>query len=172
MRTAGISFVARPCAVAENPLAGESAERYVRRLALAKAEAASGSGDEIVLSADTTVHMAGNILEKPLDAADAMRMLRLLAGNTHEVLTAICLRRGERAMVDCETTRVRFVEMAEGEIRDYVASGEPVGKAGAYAIQGLGCKFIDRIEGCYFNVVGLPVALLWRRLKEFSKVTL
>jgi septum formation protein len=168
LRTAGISFVVRPSHIEENLLPGESAENYVRRLAREKALAAPASDAELVLSADTTVHLAGTILEKPVDDADATSMLRLLAGRTHEVVTGICLRQGDRIVVDCEITKVRFLDLTGQEIAGYVASGEPAGKAGAYAIQGLASKFIDRVEGCYFNVVGLPVSLVWRRLKEFQ----
>ena len=113
--------------------------------------------------------MAGGlILGKPSDADDARRMLRLLSGSVHEVLTGVCLRRGTRAVSAVEVTRVRFVPLTEEDIGSYVASGEPMDKAGAYAIQGLAGKFIDRIEGCYFNVVGLPIALVWRLLSSFN----
>ena len=95
-----------------------------------------------------------------------MRMLALLSGREHEVITGICLRTRLRNIVDTAITRVRFVPLTREELEAYVASGEPMDKAGAYAIQGLASKFIDRIEGCYFNVVGLPVALVYRRLKE------
>ena len=108
------------------------------------------------------------VLEKPRDAADAMRMLGLLSGREHEVITGICLRTETRKIVDVAITRVRFVPLTPEEIEDYVASGEPMDKAGAYAIQGLASKFIDRIEGDYFNVVGLPVALVYRHWKEIG----
>jgi septum formation protein len=91
-----------------------------------------------------------------------------LSGRPHEVLTGICLRTLDRVVVEAESTRVRFVELSETEIAQYVASGEPMDKAGAYGIQGLASKFIDRIEGCYFNVVGLPMALVYRHLKEMT----
>ncbi len=92
-------------------------------------------------------------------------MLRLLSGREHFVITGICLRSAEHEVVDAEATKVRFIELSEAEISEYVASGEPMGKAGGYAIQGLGCKFIDRVEGCYFNVVGLPISLVYKHLK-------
>jgi septum formation protein len=95
-------------------------------------------------------------------------MLNCLSGREHEVITGICLRRGAETLAAAEVTRVRFTELTPADIDAYVASGEPMDKAGAYAIQGLASKFIDRVEGCYFNVVGLPVALLWRRLNEFT----
>jgi septum formation protein len=163
---AGIDFVVRPAEVDESVLAGESPAEHVRRLALAKAQAVSAAPGEVVLGADTVVVVDDTILGKPAGAADAVRMLRMLSGREHLVLTGICLRGNGRLIEDCETTRVHFVELSEQEIGSYVASGEPMDKAGAYAIQGLASKFIDRIEGCYFNVVGLPVARLWRCLRQ------
>ena len=122
--------------------------------------------DETVLGADTTVVIDGEILAKPEDAADARRMLALLSGRRHEVLTGICLRRGADAVCDYATTGVVFAALSDAEIHEYVATGEPMDKAGAYAIQGLASKFVERIEGDYFNVMGLPVALVYRRLRE------
>ena len=122
--------------------------------------------DETVLGADTTVVIDGEILAKPADAADARRMLSRLSGRRHEVLTGICLRRGAAAICDCVTTSVVFAALSDAEIEEYVASGEPMDKAGAYAIQGLASKFVERIEGDYFNVMGLPVALVYRHLQE------
>jgi len=164
LRQAGIPFEVRAADIDETPLNGERAEDYVRRLAQAKALAVDGG---LVLAADTTVVVDDAILEKPGDAADAMRMIRLLAGRRHQVMTGICLRRGDRTIVDAATTDVWFAPMSEAEIAEYVASDEPMGKAGAYGIQGLASKYVERIEGCYFNVVGLPVSLVWRYLKNF-----
>ena len=110
-----------------------------------------------------------HILEKPRDQADALRMLRLLSGQEHQVITGICLRATDRKVIDAAVTKVRFVSMAERELAEYAASGEPMDKAGAYAIQGQASKFIDRIEGCYFNVVGLPVSLVYFHLKKLTK---
>ena len=121
---------------------------------------------EIVLAADTTVVIQGEILAKPLDTADARRMLHLLSGQRHEVLTGICLRSANRMVEDCAETSVWFAPLSTQEIANYAASGEPMDKAGAYAIQGLASKFIQRIEGCYFNVMGLPVAMVYRHLRE------
>jgi len=166
LRQAGIPFVVRAAEVDESPIAGEAPERYVTRLAEAKACAAPVADGEIVLGADTTVVAHGEMLGKPADAVDACRMLRLLSGRRHEVLTGICLRSADATLCDCVTTAVWFRELTESEIADYVASGEPGDKAGAYAIQGLASKYIEKIEGCYFNVVGLPVATVWRRLTE------
>ncbi len=147
---------------------GEDARRYVERLARAKAEAVECGPDDVVLGADTVVVVEGDVLGKPSDAADARRMLELLAGREHEVMTGICLRNRRTAAEDVETTRVRFVPLSGEEIEEYVASGEPMDKAGAYAIQGLASRFIDRIEGCYFNVVGLPVAKVYSHLRRLK----
>jgi septum formation protein len=112
--------------------------------------------------------VAGEILEKPRDPSDALRMLRLLSGRDHDVITGICLRSASQNIIDSATTRVHFVELSESELEAYVASGEPMGKAGAYAIQGLASRFIDRVEGGYFNVVGLPISLVYRHLKSLG----
>lgn len=166
LRRAGIPFVVRPADIPEEPFDAEPPVDHARRLAREKAEAVPLAAHEIILGADTIVLAGGRILGKPADPEDAARMLRLLSGATHEVITGICLRSPDRLIVDSEITRVRFVPLSEDDIASYVASGEPMDKAGAYAIQGLASKFIDRIEGCYFNVVGLPVALVWKRLRE------
>jgi septum formation protein len=120
---------------------------------------------EVVLGADTTVVIDDHVLEKPRDTSDALRMIGLLSGREHEVITGICLRSESKKLVDVAITRVRFAKLTREEIETYAASGEPMDKAGAYAIQGLASKFIDRIEGDYFNVVGLPVALVYRHLR-------
>jgi septum formation protein len=166
LASAGIPFVVRPTLIDETRKEDEPPEDYVRRLAFAKAHAVDAGGGEVVLGADTTVVIDHHVLEKPRDAEDARRMLRLLSGREHEVITGICLRAGVRSLVDAESTRVRFTTLTTHEIEDYIASGEPFDKAGGYAIQGRASRFIDRVEGCYFNVVGLPVARVWRRLRE------
>ena len=168
LRLAGVPFVVRAGAVDETPLPHESPDEYVQRLAEAKAGAVAAGPGEIVLGADTTVVIDGTVLGKPEDDADARRMLQLLSGRRHEVLTGICLRCGDRTVRDCAATAVWFRPMSDGEIENYVASGEPRDKAGAYAIQGLASKYIEKIEGCYFNVVGLPVALVYSRLTEME----
>jgi septum formation protein len=165
LRDAGIPFIVRSADVPEQRCPGESPGDYVRRLAEEKAFAVTILAGEVVLGADTVVVIDGLVLEKPSDARDAMRMLGLLSGCEHEVITGICLRSDTRKIVDAATTRVRFVALTREGIEAYVASGEPMDKAGAYAIQGLASKFIDRIEGSYFNVMGLPVALVFRYLK-------
>jgi septum formation protein len=166
LRQAGIPFTVRAAEVDESPRGGENPADYVLRLAAAKAYAVEAAEGERVLGADTTVVIDGDILAKPADAADARRMLARLSGRRHEVLTGICLRSGAAAIREYATTGVVFAPLSEAEIDEYVASGEPMDKAGAYAIQGLASKFVERIEGDYFNVMGLPVALLYRRLQE------
>ena len=166
LRQAGIPFTVRAAGVDESLLAGERPADYVQRLAAAKAYAVEATDGEIVLGADTTVVVDGEILAKPENADDARRMLRLLSGRRHDVLTGVCLRRGTDAIRDCVTTGVIFATLSDAEVLEYVATGEPMDKAGAYAIQGLASKFVERIEGDYFNVMGLPVALVYRRLRE------
>ena len=165
LRAAGFEFTVRVVEVDETPREGEPSREYVLRLAAEKARAVTADDDEIVLAADTTVVLGSEIMGKPRDEADAARMLRALAGQRHEVITGICLRRGVREVCDIASTAVWFAELSEGEIADYVASGEPMDKAGAYGIQGLASRFIERIEGSYSNVVGLPVALTYRLLR-------
>ena len=170
LQQAGIPFVVRPFDVDGSPLPGESARDYVTRIAREKANAAAirALHGEIILAADTTVTIHGEILGKPSDAADARRMLRLLSGQRHEVLTGICLRTASRTIEDCAETSVWFAPLSPAEIEEYAAGGEPMDKAGAYAIQGLASKFVERIEGCYFNVMGLPVSMVYRHLRELQ----
>lgn len=178
LATAGFQFIERSRPVEEVRAPGESPVEYVRRLAKAKAEAARESAaDEIVLGADTVVVLGDRVLEKPVDAEDARAMLRALLGREHVVITGICMlsrsiKPGgaivDHEVIDHETTRVHFVELTESEIDAYVLSGEPMDKAGAYAIQGLASKFVDRIEGCYFNVMGLPLARVYRHWKALT----
>ncbi len=166
---AGFEFVVRAADVDEARLEGEAPDAYVRRLAAEKARAVAMRDGEIVLGADTVVVVGEQVLGKPGDAAEAGRMLRLLSGAEHEVITGICVRTAEREVANSATTRVRFSAMSEEEIGEYVASGEPMDKAGAYAIQGLAARYIERIDGCYFNVVGLPVSLVYRTLNSISR---
>ena len=168
LRQAGIPFTVQAAAVDETALEGEKPEDYVVRLAELKALAAAAGPDETVLGADTTVVIDGEMLGKPADAAEARRMLDRLSGRQHEVITGICLKRGVEVVRDRAVTKVWFAPMSAREIEEYVASGEPMDKAGAYAIQGLASKFIERIDGCYFNVVGLPVALVFKSLWIFT----
>lgn len=166
LRSAGIPFQVRVAHIDESALPDEPPVAYVRRLAERKALAVAAAPEETVLAADTTVVVEGEMLGKPADAADARRMLALLAGRRHEVITGIALRRASATICDHAVTAVWFEPMSAAEIADYVASGEPMDKAGGYAIQGRASKFIGRIEGCYFNVVGLPVSLVYRLLNE------
>lgn len=168
LRQAGIAFTLRFAPIDETPKHGERPEAYVQRLAVEKAMAVEHDPGETVLGADTTVVIDGEMLGKPADAADARRMLGLLSGRKHEVLTGIALRRGGELARDWAATEVWFAPMTGAEIEDYVASGEPMDKAGAYAIQGLASKHIEKIEGCYYNVVGLPIALVYRHLKTLT----
>jgi septum formation protein len=165
---AGIPFVQRiPANIDETPLVSEAPADYVTRLAREKAAAIEARADRIVLGADTTVVCDGEILAKPNDSADAARMLRLLSGRAHDVITGVCLRNSTTQIVDSATTRVWFCPLSETEIESYVASGEPRDKAGAYGIQGRASKFVTRIDGCYFNVMGLPVSVVYAHLRAF-----
>ena len=154
----GVPHVVTPADIDETPRPGEPAAQYVRRLAQGKATAVrAGHGDLPVLAADTTVHVDGAILEKPRDESDCLRMLGLLSGRLHEVLTGICVIGAEAPSVALSRTEVRFRRLSTDEMRAYWASGEPQGKAGAYAIQGLGAVFVENIAGSYTNVMGLPL---------------
>jgi septum formation protein len=165
LRHAGIEFIATAADVDESVHSAENPEDYVKRVAQLKALAVKGGEGDIVLGADTVVVIDGEILGKPKDRADAVRMLKSLADRKHEVVTGVCSRRGEELTVDWAVTKVWVIALTQGEIDDYVASGEPMDKAGAYAIQGLASKFIERIDGSYSNVVGLPVELVYKHLR-------
>ena len=172
---AGLRFEVYPADIAEDLLPGEEPVAYVTRLAREKAEhvyqkLAKNTPKKhlVVIGADTTVTFDGHVLGKPEDAADAARMLRQLSGRAHRVATGIALVSAAGTMATAEITEVWFKPLAEEEIASYIATGEPMDKAGAYAIQGLAARWIPRIEGCYFNVVGLPVARLWTMLGEVS----
>jgi septum formation protein len=180
---AGLSFVARPADVDESRLSGEPASVMALRLAEAKARATmlqlaapsrqvqQGAQEEtIVIGADTIVELDGDALGKPASAEAARAMLRRLSGKSHRVITgvaAIGMSEG-RSRCEVETTEVHFAPLSAEEINWYVATGEPLDKAGGYAIQGLGSRFVERIEGCYFNVVGLPLRRVYRMLQELG----
>lgn len=169
LRNAGIAFEAQAANIPEDPQPGERVEDYAERLAREKALAvARQRPQDVVLGADTVVVLDGLILGKPSDAADAARMLRLLSGREHRVITGVCLVVSGQPSVASETTLVTVSEITDEDIASYIASGEPMDKAGAYAIQGIASRWIPRIEGDYSNVVGLPVALVWRMLREIS----
>ncbi len=176
LRAAGIPFTVKSADVREERLPGEAPVEYSERLARDKARViwkrTENRSGLYVLGADTIVLVDNRVLEKPANAADAVRMLRQLSGGVHCVITSVCLigprGRGKFEDVRSEITRVCFQTLADQEIRDYVATGEPMDKAGSYAIQGIASRWIPRIEGCYFNVVGLPVSLVYRMLQEHS----
>lgn len=164
---AGITCDVMPADVDERRLAGEPADAYCTRLALAKATAVAGRAKgRVCLGADTIVVVDDDVFGKPLDGGDASRMLRRLSGRRHEVLTAVAVVAGAGVAATLERTTVEFSALGEEEIAWYVASGEPMDKAGAYAIQGLASRFVTRIEGSYSNVVGLPVAAVYRLLRD------
>jgi septum formation protein len=161
---AGFTFDVISADVPEVRKPGEDPIHFVTRLAREKAEAVLASHpvtpDTMILGADTIVLVDDEVLGKPQDAADAARMLRLLSGQTHQVITGVCLAKGRERQRAAEVTFVRFATLSDDEIAEYVATGEPLDKAGAYAIQGRAGRWVPRIHGCYFNVVGLPLALV------------
>src|SRR2546430_7469325 len=169
LRNADVPFEAQPADVPEVHMKGEKPLEFAMRLARAKADAiAQLRPDTFVLGADTIVVVENKILGKPLDPDDAARMLRLLSDREHDVTTAICLifPQASERITTTETTRVYFSHLSDEDIADYVATGEPMDKAGAYAIQGVAGRWIEKIEGDYFNVVGLPVAKVYRILRQ------
>lgn len=168
LKTAGFQFEVLPSDVDESLRPDESPETYVVRLAREKAAAIEVAGHSLVIGADTTVVADGHILAKPEDAEDAGRMLRLLSGRVHDVLTGVAVRRSADGEIRtaCELTKVWFEKLDEKWISDYIASGEPFGKAGAYAIQGIAGTKISRIDGNYLNVVGLPATTVQRLIDE------
>ncbi|MGE0407386.1 MAG: nucleoside triphosphate pyrophosphatase [Candidatus Korobacteraceae bacterium] len=182
LRNAAIPFTVYPANVPEIRLPGEAPRAFAERLAREKASEvrerlrSKEQCPAAVLGADTIVVVGDEVLGKPGEVNDALRMLRLLSGRTHEVLTAVCLlglRPGGNGVqhdsfqdVRSETTRVTFDKLTEQEIRDYVATGEPMDKAGAYAIQGMASRWVTRLEGDYSNVVGLPVRLVYCMLRD------
>ncbi|MEO8482617.1 MAG: Maf family protein [Acidobacteriota bacterium] len=163
---AGYACEASPMNVDEQQRPGEAPPAYVERIATLKAEAAIARfPDRVVVAADTAVVVDGDVFGKPVDETDAARMLRRLSNRAHDVLTGLAVV-GHHRITSVDTTRVWFERLTDDEIRWYVASGEPMDKAGAYAIQGRAARFITRIEGSYSNVVGLPLATLARSLAE------
>jgi septum formation protein len=174
LSAAGIPFEVRASKIDESRLPGESPEIMVERLARAKAETVARedllTGSEIILGADTVVVANEEILGKPGNAATAREMLLKLRGHEHLVITGFTLFRvqDKQIYVGHETTRVWFSEMTDSEVNAYVATNEPLDKAGAYAVQGIAGRYIPRVEGCYFNVVGLPITRVWQALKELG----
>ena len=173
----GLKFTVAPANLNEDLLPEEAAAAYVQRLAEEKAQAvwnthrSSDTSDDplIVLGADTCVVCDGQILGKPVNTPDARRMLELLSGRTHAVLTGLAAVTGKKIVRDVEVTQVTFNQLTDAEIAQYISSGEPLDKAGAYAIQGYAARWIPRIEGCYFNVVGLPIARTIALLQEAAE---
>ncbi len=162
---AGIEHVVCSAQIAEMREPGEAPEAFVRRLAIEKAAAVECPAGSVVLGADTVVCVQGEVLGKPADAGHARRMLRLLSGHEHRVLTGICLLSASRSISDVAETRVWFEFLSSEEIESYIGTGEPMDKAGAYAIQGYASRFVSKIDGCYHNIVGLPVSLVYHHLK-------
>jgi septum formation protein len=173
LKSAGFTFVVRPAEVDETPMASEAASDYVIRVARDKAKSIepeiNGTGT-VVLAADTTVVTNSRIMGKPRNDEDAANMLATLSGAVHEVLTGVVVRTDTRELVELVTTRVHFLPLTPAAIAWYIATGEPSGKAGAYAIQGCAARFIDWIDGSWSNVVGLPLATVSRMLEEVGLV--
>lgn len=164
----GLRFEVRPVDLDESPLPGEDPAAYVGRLALAKARAAAGQAENegaLVLGADTVVVVDGELLGKPSDPADAARMLRQIAGRRHQVFTGVALLDGDREWLEIARTGVEMAALSDQEIARYVASGEPLDKAGAYAVQGRGSLFVKALDGNYSNVVGLPLPVVYQLLQ-------
>ncbi len=172
LRNAGIPFIVEPAHVPEQPLPSEPPLRYAQRLARAKAQTVfARNPDNVVLGADTVVVVDEHLLEKPQDEQDAARMLRLLSGRAHQVITGVCVLAPGHEQTEAEITEVRFGRLTDAEIAGYVATREPMDKAGGYAIQGIASRWIERIDGCYFNVVGLPVPRVYRMLQVLGADT-
>jgi septum formation protein len=167
LRAAGIVFTVRAAGVDETVAPDESPRDYVLRLSREKARAVV-RGDELALGADTTVVINGEIIGKPADADEAERVLRALSGQWHEVLTGVTLTRADRIVSAVSSTRVKFAELSDAEIKWYISTGEPMDKAGAYAIQGHASLFVEGIEGSYSNVVGLPMRLTYQLAREMG----
>jgi septum formation protein len=173
LRDAGFEFSVQPANIDESLVVGEDAEAYVQRIAEAKAQAVAQFNlregtPAIVIAADTVVLAGRQILPKPKDAEDARRMLRLLSATKHDVLTGLFVIRAYDGIsfAHLERTRVEFNRLSEPDIDAYIQTKEPFDKAGAYGIQGIGGRFVRRIEGCYFNVMGLPLSRLWEILRQ------
>jgi len=172
LRNVGIAFTVEPAHVPEQALPGEPPLLYAQRLARDKSRSIfARHPDKVVLGADTVVVADEHLLEKPRDAEDAARMLRMLSGRAHQVMTGVCLVAPGWETIEAEITEVRFSSLTEAEIAEYVATGEPMDKAGAYAIQGVASRWVESIDGCYFNVVGLPVPRVYRMLQRLEDDT-
>jgi septum formation protein len=167
LRNAGILFIIFPADIPEVPLKGEAPASFAERMAREKAHAVHQMAPEsTILGADTVVSVGRKILGKPIDQQDAAHMLKQLSGKKHLVTTAVCLLGEDFEDVRSETTAVHFTSISRDEIHEYVSTGEPMDKAGAYGIQGLASRWVKKVEGDYHNVVGLPVDLVWKMLRE------
>ena len=171
--SAGIPFTVDVANITEDSKPGETPIQHAERLAQEKAEVvAKRNSGKIVLGADTIVVVDDQILGKPRDVQDAARMLRLLSGRNHQVITGVCLARlttsNQQLATDSARTTVHFVPLSATDIENYIGTKEPMDKAGAYAIQGIASRWINKIEGDYANVVGLPVALVWKMMQNFT----
>jgi nucleoside triphosphate pyrophosphatase len=172
LRNAAIAVRIEPAHVPEQPFQNENPVDYAQRLARDKARAVyARHPDSAVLGADTVVVVDEHLLEKPADEHDAARMLRLLSGRSHQVITGVCLVSPGFERTEAEVTQVVFSPLSEDEIASYVQTGEPMDKAGSYAIQGIASRWVERIEGCYFNVVGLPLPRVYRMLQAAQAAT-
>jgi len=164
---AGFTFTIQPASIPEVPSPDESPSAYVARLATEKAHALNPAPNQVILAADTTVALdSGLLLEKPANQQEAFAMLKALSGRSHSVFTAICLLHNKHHTTHVEHTSVWFAPLSESEIVEYIATGEPYDKAGGYGVQGQASKFIPRIEGCFFNVMGLPIHQVYRLFSE------
>ncbi|MBP3938802.1 MAG: septum formation inhibitor Maf [Clostridia bacterium] len=169
LETAGISFTVKVADVEEVIEKNMSADKVVMSLALQKASAvAKDNPDAVVIGADTVVVLDGEILGKPKSEENAVELLMMLSGRVHTVYTGVAIIKGEKVKNFCEATQVEFYPLEKEEIEAYVATKEPMDKAGAYGIQGRGCVLIKKINGDYFNVVGLPVSAVYRELRDFN----
>ena len=167
LTSAGYAFAVQPAEIDETPRRSESPSDYVTRVACDKARSVPLTGaNEILLAADTSVVIGNRIMGKPAGAEDAAGMLAALSGSIHEVLTGVVVRTTTRELVELVATRVHFLHLTPADITWYVSTGEPMGKAGGYAIQGRAARFIDWIDGSWSNVVGLPLAAVHRMLRE------
>jgi septum formation protein len=172
LRNAGIGFAVDPAHVPEQPLPNEAPLDYARRLAHDKAQTVfARRPNDAVLGADTIVLVDEHLLEKPVDASDASRMLRLLSARAHQVITAVCLIAPGFAQTEAEVTQVTFSELSDKEIAAYIQTAEPMDKAGAYGIQGFASRWVTSIAGDYFNVVGLPVTRVYGLLRRLEATT-
>ena len=174
LRQIGVEFTQAAADIDERQLSGESVEDYVARMAWEKSAAIQqehDGADCVVLGADTTVVLDDQVLGKPADRFDGLAMLARLSGREHRVLTGVCVRRGQRAEEAISDTRVKFLNLTREQCERYLATDEPWDKAGAYAIQGLAAAFVERVEGSYSGVVGLPLAETWQLLQLMGVAT-